>query len=63
MSKVYVLMGETLSPIAINIPYPVEVFRRKRDADTEAKRRNAYPYSKRYYTVRSAQMKEDKNNA
>ena len=63
MSKVYVLMGETLSPIAINVPYPVEVFRRKREADAEAKRRNAYPHRQRYYTVRSAQMKKDKNNA
>lgn len=59
MSKVYVLMGETLSPVAINVPYPVQVFRRKREADAEAKRRNDSPRRQRYYTVRSAEMKED----
>lgn len=58
MSKVYVLMGETLSPIAFNVPYPVMVFRRKCEADAEAKRRNDSPRNQRHYTVRSAEMKE-----
>lgn len=56
MSKVYVLMREATSPIAVSIPRPVQVFPNKKDAVAEAKKRNDSPNVRNYYYVRSATM-------
>ena len=38
--KVYILMAETTSPIAFNVPYPAGVYTSKRVAEAKAKERN-----------------------
>lgn len=52
MAKVYVLMGETTSPIAFNVPYPVAVFRTRKEARSELLRREVH--GRRHYYIRTA---------
>lgn len=61
MRKAYILMAETTSPIAFNVPYPVGVFMSKRAAEAMAKERNESPRAQRRYYVRPAEMHEEKS--
>lgn len=57
--KVYILMAETTSPIAFNVPYPAGVYHSKRVAEAKAKERNESKRAQRRYYVRPAEFHDE----
>ena len=57
--KVYILMAETTSPIAFNVPYPAGVYLSKRAAEAKAKERNESKMAQRRYYVRPAEFHDE----
>ncbi len=58
MSKLYVVMAHTNSPIAFNVPFPVAVFEKKKAANAYVESKNQKAARLSYYLRTADDMRE-----